>query len=100
MKKKKNKHVKLHSFNSKKSIFPEIISQIKVNKVADTNTFVHTLIKEETLKGMPPCLCSEFFGVHCINPTCCGYILQSWHGQCKGTHFLIFLLKTPKDCDT
>ena len=63
-----------------------------------THTFVHTLIKE-TLKGTPPFLCSEFSGVHCINPTCCRYILQSRHGHCKGTHFLIFLLKILKDCD-
>ena len=69
-----------------------------MNKLADTHTFVHTLIKE-TLKGTPPFLCSEFSGVHCINPTCCRYILQSRHGHCKGTHFLIFLLKMLKDCD-
>ena len=69
-----------------------------MNKLADTNTFVHTLIKQ-MLKGTPPFLCSEFSGVHCINPTCCRYILQSRHGHCKGTHFLIFLLKMLKDCD-
>ena len=61
-----------------------------------THTFVHTLIKE-ALKGTPPFLCYEFSGVHC--PTCCRYILQSQHGHCKDTHFLIFLLKIHKDCD-
>ena len=54
---------------------------------------------KETLKGMPPFLCSEFSGVRGINPTCCRYILQSRHRHCKGTHFLIFLLKILKDCD-
>ena len=78
--------------------FPESISQINVNKLADTHTFVHTFIKAP-LQGTPPFLCSEFSGVHCINPTCCRYILQSRHGHCKGTHFLIFLLKMLKDCD-
>ena len=41
-----------------------------------THTFVHTFIKAP-LQGTPPFLCSEFSGVHCINPTCCRYILQS-----------------------
>ena len=69
-----------------------------MNKLADRHSSVHTLLKE-TLKGTPPFLRSEFSGVHCINPTCCRYILQSRHGHCKGTHFLIFLLKMLKDCD-
>ena len=56
-------------------------------------------IIKQTFKGTPSFLCSEFSGVHCINPTCCRYILQSRHGHCKGTHFLIFLLKILKDCD-
>ena len=38
-------------------------------------------------------------GVHCINPTCYRYILQSRHGHCKGIHFLIFFKKIVKDCD-
>ena len=63
-----------------------------------THTFVHTFIKAP-LQRIHPFLCSEFSGVHCINPTCCRYILQSRHGHCKGTHFLIFLLKMLKDCD-
>ena len=53
----------------------------------------------QTLKGTPPFLHREFSGVHCINPTCCRYILQSRHGHCEGTHFLIFILKILKDCD-
>ena len=61
-----------------------------------THIFFHTFIKE-TLKGTPPFLCYEFSGVYC--PTCCRYILQSRHGHCKDTHFLIFLLKILKDCD-
>ena len=61
-----------------------------------THTFVHTLIKE-ALKATSPFLCNEFSGVH--SPTCCRYILQSQHGHCKDTHFLIFLLKIHKDCD-
>ena len=75
-------------------IFPERISRISVNKLADTRTFVHTLIKRALLF-----LCSEFSGVHCINPTCYRHILQTRHRHCKGTHFLIFLLKILKDCD-
>ena len=63
-----------------------------------THTFVHTFIKAPLL-GTPPFLYSEFSGVHCINPTCYRYILQSRHGHCKGTLFLIFLLKILKDCD-
>ena len=78
--------------------FPERISQINVNKLLDTHTFAHTLAKE-TLKETLPFLCSEFSGAHFINPTCCRYILQNRHGHCKGTHFLIFLLKTLKDSD-
>ena len=69
-----------------------------MNKLAAAHTFVHILIKE-TLKGTLLLLCSEFSGVHCINPTCCRYFLQSQHRHCKGTHFLIFLLKILKDCD-
>ena len=69
-----------------------------MKNLADTHTFVHTLIKE-TLKGTPPFLCSEFSRVHCINPTYCRYILQSRHGHYKDTHFLIFILKILKDCD-
>ena len=69
-----------------------------VNKLADTHTFTHTLLKE-TLKRTPLFLCSEFFGGHCISLTCCRYILLSRHGHCKGTHFLIFLIKILKDCD-
>ena len=69
-----------------------------MNKLADTQTFFHILIKE-TLKGTPPFPFSEFSGVHCINPTCCRYTLKNRHGHCKGTHFLIFLLKILKDCD-
>ena len=76
----------------------ERISRISVNKLAGTHTFVHILIKE-TLKGTPPFLCSEFSGVHSINPTCCRYILQSLHWHCEGTPFLIFLLKILKDYD-
>ena len=69
-----------------------------MNKLADIHTFVHTLIKK-TLKRTPPFLCSEFSGVHFINPTCCRYILQSRHGHCKDIHFLMFVLKILKDCD-
>ena len=69
-----------------------------MNKPADTYTFVHTLTKKK-LKGTSPFLCSEFSGVHCINPTYCRYILQSQHEHCKGTHLLIFLLKVLKVCD-
>ena len=69
-----------------------------MNKLVDTHTLVNRLIKE-TLREKPPFLCSEFSGVHCINPTCCRYILQSGHGHYKCTHFLIFLLKILKDCD-
>ena len=66
--------------------------------MANTHTFVHALIKE-TLRGRPPFWCSEFSGLHCINPTCCRYISQSRHIQCKGTYFFIFILKILKDCD-
>ena len=69
-----------------------------MNRLAGTQTFVHTLIKK-TFKGTPPFLCSEFSGVHSINSTCCRYILQTLHGHCKGTHFLILLLKILKECD-
>ena len=65
--------------------------------MADTPTSVPILIKE-TVKGIPPFLYSEFPGVHCINPTRCRCILQSQHDHCKGTDFLIFLLKILKDC--
>ena len=51
-----------------------------------THTFVHTFIKA-ALQGTPPFLRCELSGVHCINPTCCRYILQSRHGHCKGSHF-------------
>ena len=66
--------------------------------MAETHTYAHALIKE-TLKETPPFLCSEFSGVHCTNPTCCRYILQSRHWHCKGTHFLILLLKILRDRD-
>ena len=69
-----------------------------MKKLADTHTFVPTLIKE-TLRGKPLFRWSEFSGVHCINPTCFRYILQSLHGHCEGTRFLIFLSKILKDCD-
>ena len=68
-----------------------------MSKLADTH-IVHTLIRE-TLKGTPPFQCREFSGVHCINLTRCRNILQSRHGYCKSTHFLIFLLKILKECD-
>ena len=74
------------------------ISWNNVNRLADKHTFARTLIKE-TLKVTPPFMCSEFSVVHCINPTYCRNILKSWYGHCKGTQFLIFLLKILKDCD-
>ena len=69
---------------------------INASKFVATYIFVHTLIKE-TLKGTASFLCSEFSGVNPTNPTPCRYILQSLHGHCKGTHFLLFLLKILKD---
>ena len=46
--------------------------------LAEIHTFVHTLIKE-TLKGSPPFLCSEFSGVHCINPTDIFYVADVFY---------------------
>ena len=54
-------------------------------------------LTKETLKGTPILLCSKFSGVQFVNPTCCRYILQSLHKHCKGSHFLVFLLKILKD---
>ena len=62
------------------------------------HTFTYTFIIE-TIKGTPPFVCSEFSGVHFINPKCYSYILESLRAHCKGTHFLFFLLKIFKDCD-
>ena len=59
----------------------------------------HTSIKKKTLKGTPTFLCNEFSGVQFISSTCCRYILQSRHANCKGTHILIFYLKILRDCD-
>ena len=78
-------------------IFPkEFLESMWTNWQA--HTFAHILIKE-TLKGTPPFLYSEFSGVHSIYPTCYRYILQSLYWHCKGTPFLMFLLKILKDYD-
>ena len=83
--------------------FPnQFLKSMWTSKQTHTHRFVHTFIKAP-FQGTPPFLWSEFFGVHCINPACCKcinvHILQSRHGHCKDTDFLIFLLKMLKDCD-
>ena len=57
-------------------------------------------IHQRNTQGNTSIPVSEFSGAQCIIlATYCRYILQSRHGHCKGTHFLIFLLKILKDCD-